>query len=202
MKKLFSLLFVLMVMFSGKNFSQDSNAAKPERLHPALLVIDIQNAFLPMMDKSEVESAMRNINEYINIFRSKGFPVIRVYHSDIKYGFGPKEDSEQFEFPKTVLIKPDDPKVVKHYGDAFNKTDLDKILKEKKVNTLFLCGLSSVGCVLATYIGADDHDYTAFYIKDAVISHKSEYTKNIQEIVGALGYEAINVMLNNAEKAE
>ena len=65
-----------------------------------------------------------------------------------------------------------------------------------------MCGLSSVGCVLATYIGADNNDYTAFFIKDAVISHKTEYTKNIQEIVGAIGYEAINVMLNNAEKPE
>jgi nicotinamidase-related amidase len=152
------------------------------------------------MDKSEVESAMQNINQYITLFRQKGFPIIRIYHSDIKYGIGPKEGSEEFEFPKTVLIKPDDPKVIKHYGDAFNKTELDKVLKEKKVNTLFLCGLSAVGCVLATYIGADDNDYTAFFVKDAIISHRSAYTKNVEDIFNALGYDAINLMLNNAEK--
>jgi nicotinamidase-related amidase len=152
------------------------------------------------MDKADVEPAMGYINMYINFFRKNGFPIIRIYHSDLKYGYGPKEGSEEFEFPKSVLIKPDDPKVIKHYGDAFNKTELDKILKEKKVNTIFLCGLSAVGCVLATYIGAEDHDYSAFFLKDAVISHKAAYTKNIEDIFDALGYEAVNVMLDNAEK--
>ncbi len=58
MKKLFSVLLLMLLMFSGKSFSQDSNTAKPERLHPALLVIDIQNAFLPHMDQTEVEKTM------------------------------------------------------------------------------------------------------------------------------------------------
>jgi nicotinamidase-related amidase len=200
MKKKFSVVFLVLLIFSGNGFSQENNAAKPERLHPALLVIDIQSAFLPHMDKADVDPAMEYINMYINLFRKNGFPVIRVYHSDLKYGYGPKEGSEEFEFPKSVQIKPDDPKVIKHYGDAFNKTELDKILKEKKVNTIFLCGLSAVGCVLATYIGAENHDYSAFFLKDAVISHKAAYTKNIEEIFDALGYEAVNVMLDNAEK--
>lgn len=200
MKKLFSLLLAVMLTFSSISFSQSHEDAKPERLHPALLVIDIQNAYLSHMDQSEVAPAMEIINLYINMFRQKGFPIIRVYHSDLKYGFGPKEDSEEFEFPKTVSIKPDDPKIIKHYGDAFNKTDLNKVLKEKKVNTVFLCGLSAVGCVLATYIGADNFDYTPFFLKDALISHKTAYTKNIEDIFSALGYEAVNIMLNNAEK--
>ena len=200
MKKLFLLLLTTVLMFSNLSFSQGNDAAKPERMRPALLVIDIQNAFLPMMDKSEADQTMPNINFYINLFRTKGFPIIRIYHSDIKYVYGPKEGSKEFEFPDSVLIKPDDPKVIKHYGDAFNKTDLDKVLKEKNVNTLFLCGLSSVGCVLATYIGAENHDYSAFFVKHALISHKTEYTKNIEDIFEALGYTAINTMLDNAEK--
>ena len=200
MNKIFSLLLVVLLTFSSISFSQSNDSTKPERLRPALLVIDIQNAYLSHMDQSEVGPAMENINFYISLFRQKGFPIIRIYHSDLKYGYGPKEDSEQFEFPKTVLIKPEDPKVIKHYGDAFNKTDLDKALKEKKVNTVFLCGLSAVGCVLATYIGAENFDYIPFFLKDALLSHKTTYTKNIEDIFSALRYEAVNIMLNNAEK--
>jgi nicotinamidase-related amidase len=198
MKKIFSFSLLFVLVFSSVNFSQTNT--KPERMRPALLVIDIQNAFLEHMDKAEVEPAMQNINFYINVFRQKGFPIIRIYHEDLKYGYGPKNGSEQFEFPNTVPIKPEDLKVIKHYGDAFNKTDLDKILKEKKVNTVFLCGLSAVGCVLATYIGAQNFDYTPFLLKDALISHKTAYTKNIEDIFSALGYEAVNIMLDNAEK--
>ena len=200
MKKIFSFLLPFVLLLSTTGFSQSNDAGKPERMRPALLVIDIQNAFLPHMDKSEAESALENINFYINMFREKGFPIIRIYHSDIKYGYGPKEDSKEFEFPDTVPIKPGDPKVIKHYPDAFNKTDLDKVLKEKKVNTVFLCGLSAVGCVLATYIGAENHDYSVFFVKGALISHNSVYTKNIEDIFEALGYNAVNVMLNNAGK--
>lgn len=200
MKKLFSLMLLAFFIVTNLCNAQDAEVKKADRMRPALLVIDIQNAFLPQMDQSEVKPAMENINFYITMFRQKGFPVIRIYHSDIKYGYGPKEDSEEFEFPKTVLIKPADPKVIKHYGDAFNKTDLDKVLKENKVNTIFLCGLSAVGCVLATYIGAENFDYTAFFLKDALISHKSSYTKNIEDIFSAISYDAVKVMLDNAEK--
>jgi nicotinamidase-related amidase len=200
MKKIFSLMLLILLIVLNVSNAQDNTVKKVDRMRPALIVIDIQNAFLSHMDKNEVEPSMENINFYINLFRLKGFPIIRVYHSDIKYGYGPKEDSEQFEFPKTVLIKPEDPKVIKHYGDAFNKTDLDKVLKENKVNTVFLCGLSAVGCVLATYIGADDYDYQAFLIKDALISHKTSYTKSIEEIFDAVSYDVVKVMLDNAEK--
>jgi nicotinamidase-related amidase len=200
MKELLILVILVYLITPNFIYSQSNAAEKPERMRPALLVIDIQNAFLPHMDKSEVDQAMENINFYINLFRQKGFPIIRIYHSDIKYGYGPKEDSEQFEFPKSVLIKPEDSKVIKHYGDAFNKTELSKVLKEKKVNTVFLCGLSAVGCVLATYIGADNYDFKAFFIKDALISHKAAYTENIQTIFDALGYNAINALLDSAEK--
>ena len=200
MKKLLLLTLLVYLITPCLSFSQTADAAKPERMRPALIVIDIQNAFLPHMDQSEVEKSMQNINLYINLFRSKGFPIVRIYHHDIKYGYGPQPDTEPFEFPTSVLIKPDDAKVIKHYGDGFNKTELDKVLKEKNVNTVFLCGLSAVGCVLATYIGAENYDYTAFLIKDALISHKAAYTENIENIFSALGYEAINVMLDNAEK--
>ena len=54
--------------------------------------------------------------------------------------------------------------------------------------------------MLATYIGAEDHDYSVFFLKDAVISHKAAYTNNIEDIFDALGYEAVKLMLENAEK--
>lgn len=198
MKKIFSLVLLMLLIVLNISYAQENPVKKIDRMRPALLVIDIQNAYLPKMDQGEVPAAMEMINYFITLFRDNGYPVIRIYNSNEKVG--PKPDTEPFEFPKTVLIKPEDPRVIKYYGDAFNKTDLDKILKEKKINTVFLCGLSAIGCVLATYIGADNYDYHAFLIKDALISHKSSYTKNIEEIFSAINYDAVKVMLDNAEK--
>jgi len=188
----FFLISVLLI--STFAFSQE----KSKKMKPALLVIDIQNALLPMVPEREKEVGMYYINGLIELFRKNGYPIIRVYHTDKE--IGPKPDTEQFEFPTSVLIKPDDPKVIKTYGDGFNKTDLDKILKEQGSNTLFLCGLSAVGCVLATWIGAQNHDYKAFLVKDAIMSHNSDYTNQIENIFDAVSYDVVDLLLQNSEK--
>ena len=84
--------------------------------------------------------------------------------------------------------------------DGFNKTDLNKVLKEKECNTVFLCVLSAVGCVLATWIGAQNNDYKAFLIKDAIMSHNEDYTNNIEAMFDAVGPDVITLILENTGK--
>jgi nicotinamidase-related amidase len=187
-------LIILFVIISGKSSSQE----KKTQINPALLVIDVQNAYLTGMAQREKEVAMLNINYYIQLFRSHGYPIIRIYHYSKQYG--PEQGTEQFEFPSTVLIKPDDPKIIKTYPDGFNKTDLNKVLKEKECNTVFLCGLSAVGCVLATWIGAQNNDYKAFLIKDAIMSHNEDYTNNIEAMFDAVGPDVVSIILENPGK--
>ena len=190
-------LAILLMITPGKSFSQDQKEQKSP-VKPALIVIDIQNAFLPSIPEKDRESAMNNINFYIQYFRSHGCPVIRVYHHGEEYGVNP--GTELFEFPSSVLIKPEDPKVIKTYPDGFNKTDLDKVIREQGSNTLFLCGLSAVGCVLATWIGAQNNDYKAFLLKDAIMSHNSEYTDNIEVMFDAVSYDVVKLILENSDK--
>lgn len=190
-------LIILFVVISGNSFSQEQKEQKIQ-IKPALLVIDIQNAYLSGMAQREKEAAMLNINYYIQLFRSHGYPIIRVYHYSEQ--FGPEQGTDQFEFPSSILIKLDDPKVIKTYPDGFNKTDLNKVLKEKECNTVFLCGLSAVGCVLATWIGAQNNDYKAFLIKDAIMSHNEDYTNNIEAMFDAVGPDVISLILENSGK--
>jgi len=193
-----SILAVLLIIYSGKSFSQDKNEQNKIQIKPALLIIDIQNAYLEMIPEREKEVALYYINGLIELFREHDCPIIRIYHFSEE--FGPKPDTEQFEFPSSVLIKPEDPKVVKTYGDGFNKTELDKVIKEGDSNTLFLCGLSAVGCVLATWIGAQNHDYRAFLVKDALMSHNSNYTNSVEDMFDAVSYDVVKLILENSEK--
>jgi nicotinamidase-related amidase len=196
------LVFLIMIsaLLQGMPGSKDKADSEKvtQGMKPALLVIDIQNVYLPMMDQAEKERALKVINYVIDMFRSKGFAVIRVYHTDLKYG--PKPDSTAFQFPESVTIKPDDPMIIKNYGNAFKKTGLEEKLRESGINTLFLCGLSSVGCVISTFFGALDLDFEAFLLKDALIGPDSKHTKWIEEMFNALGYRALNIMLENARK--
>jgi nicotinamidase-related amidase len=197
MKILITALSFMLLINPGKLFSQENESSKTP-VKPALLVIDIQNAYLDIVPELEKKQAMHYINGLIDLFRSNGYPVIRIYHYSKEYG--PEQGTEQFEYPESVSIQPGDPKVIKTYPDGFNKTDLDKILREKGSNTLFLCGLSAVGCVLATWIGAQDHDYRAFIVKDAIMSHNSDFTNNVEEMFDAVSYDVVKLILENSEK--
>ena len=140
---------------------------------------------------------MEFINACIRQFRRHGFPIIRVYHTEPKWG--PDPDSEEFQFPETVLVEESDPMIVKNYTNAFNKTDLHKVLKKSDANVLFLCGMSSVGCVLATYFGAMDYDYKALMVEDAIMCHDSEYTDAVEEMFNTVNYAVLQMILEGAE---
>jgi nicotinamidase-related amidase len=197
MKKFTKLLAILLIAFSIPTFAQEKTEKPREPIKPALLVIDIQNAFLPMMSP-EKEMALNYINALIDLFRKNGFPVIRIYQNSEETGVTP--GTEGFEFPVTVNILPTDPMVVKTYADGFNKTDLDKVIKSSGCNTLFLCGLSAVGCVLATWNGAHNHDYWAFMVTNAIISPDYRYTKNVEDMFDAVPYDVVQVIVENAAK--
>ncbi len=194
MKKIFRLLLVFMIpclLFPLSLCAQEEKASEPIR--PALLVIDVQKAFVPMVEEREKGIATYMINDYIRMFRKLDLPVIFVLHSAEEYGLVP--GVPEYEFIDEIPIQEGDIKVTKTFSNAFTKTDLDKILKEKGINTLFLCGLSSVGCVLATWFGAKDYDYKAFLLKYALMSHDAQYTKQIEIIFGALEMEAVEAIV-------
>lgn len=167
-----------------------------KKMSPALLVIDIQNSYLPMIPEHERRIALEMINAAIWMFRKCGFPIVQIYHTDPV--FGPKIGTKDSKFPSSVRVKPRDPKIIKNYSNAFKKTDLKKILDKKGCNTLFLCGLSAVGCVLATHFAAKDLDYTSFMIKGALMSHDSQYTKFVEHVFETVGWTALKTMLDLA----
>ncbi len=165
---------------------------------PALIVMDVQNAYMPYMDDEGKEAAMWRINAAIDLFRQHGLPIIRVYHTDPERG--PQPGSEEFEFPATVRIEEADRQVVKSYPSAFKKTDLEEILREQGCDTVFLSGLSAVGCVLATHFDAKRLELRTFMIKGALLSHDTDLTGSVEEITGAVGFQALQYMLLNAPK--
>jgi nicotinamidase-related amidase len=171
-----------------------AQSEKPEKIlmKPALLVIDVQNQFLPMMSQEDQAKALEIMNWSIWVFRQFDLPVIRVYHTSDKWG--PKEGTPEFEFPDTLKVEKTDPMVVKTYGSAFNKTKLNDLLKEKGINTLFLCGLSSKGCVLATYWDAMNYDYEVFLIKDAMLGPDADHTNQVEVMFDAMDLNTVYYM--------
>jgi nicotinamidase-related amidase len=192
-----TLLVIAVLTFSVWGIGRTGeDKQSPQKMKPALLVIDIQNAYLPYISEEDKAIGMYMINAAIQLFRENGFPVVRVYHTDPKEG--PPPGTEAFEFPETVEIKPEDPEIVKNYPNAFKKTELEKWLRDKGYDTVFLCGLSAVGCVLATYWDANNLDFNVFMIKDAIMSHNSSYTDFVEDICETVPFTALKLLLENS----
>ena len=103
MKKL--VLFTLTLILS-LNIIHAQEIEKKE-LKPALLVIDVQNAYMPSMDQTDKDLAIKHINWAIWLFEKFELPIIKVYHQDKEWG--PKQDSEEFKFDSEINIKEEYP---------------------------------------------------------------------------------------------
>ena len=173
----------------------DNSKQIEKNIKPALLVIDVQNKFMATIPPRDKELGIFFINLLIKLFRAYDFPIIRIYHHNKENG--PEPNTEEFEYPASILIQQEDTQIIKTYSDSFNKTILNEVLTENGRNTVFLCGLSAVGCVLATKTGAQNNDYKAFIVKDAIMSHSTEYTKNVEAMFDAVSYDIVNLILEN-----
>ena len=164
-------------------------------MRPALLVIDIQNKWLDSSPglKASLKQRVEAINSAIAMFRKKGLPIIRIYHVD--KAEGPQPDTEEFNFLSSIEIAESDTLLIKNYPDAFNKTDLADILAKKMVDTTVLCGLSATGCVLATYVGAEDHDLHPFLLRDGVAAGSEQNVRFAEEIFETLSIGALAQVL-------
>jgi len=189
-------IVMLSVLAFGMPALAQSEESEPVR--PALLVVDVQNKYIPMMDEDGQDFAIRMINGAIWLFRESKLPIIRVYHTDPTWG--PEPDTEEFEFPESIMIQEDDPKIVKNFPSAFVRTDLDALLKEKNVNTVFLCGLSATGCVLATYFGAMERDYDVFMIEGGLMSGDADQTEAVKDMVSSVGWSGLEAIVRGADR--
>jgi nicotinamidase-related amidase len=168
-------------------------------LKPALLVIDVQNQFLPLMAEDHRRVAPYLINATIDLFRAKGLPIYCVHHTDPVYG--PAPDSDGFAFDPAIRIAPGDTKVVKTFPNAFKNTPLERLLRDADVDTVFLCGLSATGCVLATYFGAKNLDLKAFMVRDALLGPNAAHTQCVQDICDSANFFVVQTMLESVTAA-
>jgi len=158
-------------------------------MKPALLVVDIQNAWLDNMPelKKSVEKRLDVINGAIEWFRKNKLPIVLIYHENRDEGVTP--GTSAFEFTPAVGIDRNDIRVTKHYPNSFNKTGLDSNLRKMGCDTVLIVGLSASGCALATFFGAEDYDFHPYIVKGGVASHDEGHVRFAEEICETLCIE-------------
>jgi len=164
-------------------------------MKPALLVIDIQNEFfnLNQVCSDSLKSAIEYINAAIDLFRKKNLPIVAIQHKSEEQGLVPGKSG--FDVPKSVKLAPKDIRVVKTYGNSFTKTGLAEKLSELRVDTVIVTGFCAEYCVLSTYRGAQDFDFTPIILKGSLVSENAEHIRFVEEISEIISYGALKVSL-------
>jgi len=154
----------------------------------ALLVIDVQKAFIGNRSNSiEYQNTMEVINAVSSIFRKSGKPVIII--RDIEEGNG-----DEYKNVDELIVHQDDIHIEKLHSNSFWKTDLEDILKEKKVDFVVLCGNAAEYCVLATYNGARERGFGAAMLQHGIFSN---YPMGLQDLYNnrdLISYEVISYL--------
>ena len=165
-------------------------------MKPALLVIDIQKAFLeinPVMTQS-INEAIRYTNAAIALFREKKLPIIAVQHMNEAEKLMPGE--ARFDLPEALKILPSDLHIHKTYSNSFNQTPLINHLQELGVDTVILTGFCAEHCVLSTYRGAQDYDLTPVMLRGSLASDVLENIPFVERISDTITIGALRKFLS------
>jgi nicotinamidase-related amidase len=163
----------------------------------ALMVIDMQKEFYVGQTKEQMDRATEYINYVIPMFEKRGLPIIWVQDKD--EGGGVVPGTEGFEFIDSLKPKADAIRIHKTYGNSFNKTDVDKILKENDIDTIVMTGFCAEFCVLSTYRGAKDLDYFPVILKNGIASTEEAHKEFVEKISETITCGVLEKLLSSAE---
>jgi nicotinamidase-related amidase len=149
----------------------------------ALLVIDMQKAFFNGNSKGSMENAAEYINCSIDLFRENNKKIVWIQDENED---GSANGTEEFGIIELFQPLESEKRIIKRYGNSFNKKGLLEYFSKEGIYTIIITGYCAEYCVLRTYVGAKDHDLVPIILKNAIASGNNENIKfgeNISEIM-------------------
>ena len=179
----------------------------------ALLVVDMQRAFLDPGESMEVPPArdiVPQIQTLLALFRKSKLPVVFTeftYSEDVPLlvglihpehrraapgaprGFGMPSSSclageANVHVVPELMPQPDELVVSKRNYDGFNGTALDQVLRARGVSHLVLTGTMTDICVLATVVGGMNREYRMTVVEDGTATLWPEIQRVTLDIIG------------------
>ena len=151
----------------------------------ALLVIDMLNDFIKEDGALYCGKACRDIvpgvSEKISQFHREKSPVIFIMDShspqDREFNLFPRhcvKGSYGAQLISELKVEKDAFFVTKTSFDGMFNTNLEKILKQKKIEEVYLSGVCTSICIMETASSLAKHNYRIFIFKDSVADFDQE----------------------------
>lgn len=168
----------------------------PDPTRCALLVIDVQQALFDRPTPIyQAENLLARLNALIAHWQLAGGLVVFIQHSNDKFL---KLNTPGWEFHPALPVSEADTVIHKVHGDAFQGTDLKKLLDEHHLAHIAVTGLVTQGCVRATCLGGLQRGFRVYLLSGA----HSTYTKGATGLIAdweaslaAAGVEIVDAAL-------
>jgi len=131
------------------------------RRNSALLIVDMQNAVVERAHQRE--AVVANILSLVEKARRERIPIVWVQHSSEQL----KSGSDAWRIVPELIPHKDEPLIGKHYGDAFEATNLDAVLSGLGIGRLVVAGAQTDACIRSTIHGAFVRGYDVTLVGDA-----------------------------------
>lgn len=195
-----------------------SRVTEPDMSNSALLVIHMQNdvvkegGFVDALIKDGISpphlegirAIIPNINQLAAAMRAAGRPVIfgnvgvKADYSDTLYPYWkvPKVMERPFfvkgtwgaETVEELGPQSGDYEIIGRSWNVFYATELDKLLRKLKVNTVIITGVHTDACALLTAHGAVEHGYYVVYVADATAAlHEDDHMAGLTIVGKCIG---------------
>jgi len=151
-------------------------------MRPGLLIIDMQNDLIYHEKRqARFSKIISPLKELINCAHSHNIPIFYT-----KFALDP-HDAQFKKFGEIYCVKGTSgcdiidelkplhgPVIEKQKNSAFFGTPLDRMLKQKNVDTLVLCGVQTQICIMTTAADASFREYKVLVVEDCVESTRED----------------------------
>jgi len=131
------------------------------RPHSALIIIDVQVGVVAAAYQRD--AILATIKTLLDKARQAKTQVIWIQHSDDEL----VRESNEWQLAPELQRFENRSFGRKHFGDAFEDTELEAVLAGRNVGRLFIAGAQTDACIRSTIHGALVRGYDTFLIKDA-----------------------------------
>jgi len=141
----------------------------------ALIVIDVQKALDdPKYGKRSTPDFEQNLTRVLHYFRQNEGEIIHIAHDSVEENSLLRPGLPGNEFKEEAKPWGGENIFRKTTSGAFVETGLQKHLKDRRIDCLYVAGLTTDHCVSTTVREASDLQYEVFVIRDATAAHEKK----------------------------